>query len=283
MIPFQIGEIRHPKVGRNRYCGPGAVSALTGCDTQQAAALMRKHSGRYSIKSSTGGEVWSALRALGYSVEDIHVKTERYTNSNGTSYNRMPSLRNWLAQSKELRGSDAFLVSTPTHWLVIQGNRRVCSLSKGIVFVDEHQPCMKQQMSGAYRITKLREVNPASVVPVRKVKPQYQIDMDRSEKKARAKAMMLAKQYKLDVEWYSYETKDAGRPWSYVGPGILHEDDLVDPYEGDHTSRNWAHALEKVETYVQLLTPKENWSRVILNQYPNKEIASWPVMNWLTR
>lgn len=52
--------------GRNRYCGPAAVSAITGCTTDEAARLMRQRSGRRAIKGAYHYEVTAALRALGF-------------------------------------------------------------------------------------------------------------------------------------------------------------------------------------------------------------------------
>lgn len=39
-----------PAVGRNRYCGPGALAILLGLDTDEAAARLRAVTGRRAIR-----------------------------------------------------------------------------------------------------------------------------------------------------------------------------------------------------------------------------------------
>src|SRR5690242_4309825 len=51
----------HPALGKNRYCGPGALAMLFGCSTDEAAAVLREVSGKTYIK---GIEPAAMLRAV---------------------------------------------------------------------------------------------------------------------------------------------------------------------------------------------------------------------------
>lgn len=57
--------------GRNGYCGPTAVAALTGVSTEQASAIMRHVGGRRQIRGAYNHEVVGAVRALGYRVHEV--------------------------------------------------------------------------------------------------------------------------------------------------------------------------------------------------------------------
>lgn len=55
----------HPALGKNRYCGPGALAMLFGCSTDEAAAVLRDVSGRSSIKRIGAAEMLRAIERLG--------------------------------------------------------------------------------------------------------------------------------------------------------------------------------------------------------------------------
>lgn len=65
----------HPAIGKNRYCGPGALAMLTGCSTDEAARLIRQNSGQLYVKGAANKDVLAALFALGCTVRPVPVVT----------------------------------------------------------------------------------------------------------------------------------------------------------------------------------------------------------------
>lgn len=62
-----------PAVGRNRYCGPGALAILLGIDTDNAAARLRAITGQRAIYGAHTVDMVQALRGAkeGVTVEGV--------------------------------------------------------------------------------------------------------------------------------------------------------------------------------------------------------------------
>jgi hypothetical protein len=63
----------------NTYCGPAAISAVTGCTTAEAAAVLRDITGRKAIKACWTREILTALRRLGWHATLVSHEIERPT------------------------------------------------------------------------------------------------------------------------------------------------------------------------------------------------------------
>jgi hypothetical protein len=65
-------DVTHVSSGhRNRYCGPAALSALTGITAEDAARLLRKVTGKRSIKGCPTWGVVNALKEMGLEVKRV--------------------------------------------------------------------------------------------------------------------------------------------------------------------------------------------------------------------
>lgn len=99
---------------KDRWCGPAAISALTGRSREAAAIWIndfRKVPHYRTIKGSGLSEVIYTLGVFGWSCLPIGV-AERV---------RVAS----LAEASEHKPDVAFLVGTPRHWLVVQDGKVV--------------------------------------------------------------------------------------------------------------------------------------------------------------
>lgn len=143
-------QIRNVKDGKfkNRYCGPAAVSAITGCSTGVAAHLMRAHSGRRSIKGSFTGELRAAFDKLGYTMNPVSIGP-----SAGVT------IAQWLRETTRERRSRVFLLLIGHHWAVVQGKRYVCSLQREVCFYRD-APMRRARFHRAWEVTKTHGQRP---------------------------------------------------------------------------------------------------------------------------
>jgi hypothetical protein len=135
----------------------------------------------------------------------------------------------------------------------VQGRRFCCGLTQKPVSLKHDKVKRRARVAGVWKITYnqfdgeaiedlLPELNPDSAAA--KIK--------RCENSAAAKARRLAKKHdiEIEVEW------GFGRYTRILVWGCaLTMDSAVidDPYAGDHYAEDWQDALERVETYVELL------------------------------
>ena len=63
--------------GRNGYCGPAVISAITGCSTDDAARSIRENTGRGRITGVTDCELAITMAEFGFRVTEI-IGHEKY-------------------------------------------------------------------------------------------------------------------------------------------------------------------------------------------------------------
>ena len=56
----------HRITGRAKKCGPAAISAIAGVPTHEAAAVIRRLSGRYAVNGVYMDEIAAALEEFGW-------------------------------------------------------------------------------------------------------------------------------------------------------------------------------------------------------------------------
>lgn len=119
----------HVIKGKNSYCGPGAISALTGKTTDQVADVIKKAYNKPYVKRTTWSHLKTALQAFGY-IRRWPQRPEMvavHSHAAGTQY-RKPTLNNW----SKIMPQGEYIVNVPGHWVVIRkvGNR--------VTVVDNH-------------------------------------------------------------------------------------------------------------------------------------------------
>lgn len=106
-----------PVRGRNRYCGPAVVAALTGKTTDEAAFLLRQATGRGRILSVRPIELIGVLESLNFLVERFQLFDLKRDG---------PILKQWL-QAFTAPGMGAFLVATVGHFQIVSRGVLACS------------------------------------------------------------------------------------------------------------------------------------------------------------
>jgi hypothetical protein len=97
-------KLNQIKQANNRYCGPAAISIISGCDTDVAERLIQEQRGNSkNVIGSWTSEVRVALGKLGWRVEEIAVPDE----SLFSVLMKRPTIGVWL-------------VTVPGHFIVIE-------------------------------------------------------------------------------------------------------------------------------------------------------------------
>ena len=141
---MKIHTVTHGPRG-NRFCGPAALSALTGKATTETAAMLRHVSGRRQITGTTTGEMADALDQFNYGIlrvyDDTRAVKERMT------------LTGWLrlTQADRVAGR-VYLVEAGNHWMVISGRRYVDSITEDIVSIKDKQVMRRARVRAAFEI-----------------------------------------------------------------------------------------------------------------------------------
>ena len=229
--------LRAPVNTGNRFCGPAAISAITGIGTAEAATVIRSITGQKAVKGTSNWGCCRALGKLGYDTKQIQAK-----HPNGKTL----TLAGWLKTYKHLRTEGrVFLIAAGHHWQVISGRRYVCGIVKEVVSVRHEKVKRRAHVANVFEVIKAG-------------RPTFDFDalkkkvvVDSRIASARRKAQIIAKQYGIELEKH-WNAPDPGQPAEYWvhQPEWLTEE--TDPYAGDHLETGWPEILERVEAYAKL-------------------------------
>ncbi len=180
--------------GKNRWCGPSAVSFITGLSTDDVSLFIRNH---YNRRKCTGTYLWeigTVLNACGYALRPLHQFNDikpRWT------------LARWLKESKDLRTSGrVFLVDAGNHWQLVTGRRYACGIAKEIVSIKH--PKVKRRA----RVAFVAEIipQPHHLAKTEQVKldleahRQSRQKATRSRADARSSSLSKADKHNIDIE-----------------------------------------------------------------------------------
>lgn len=244
MSTATIKPVKRAAKGHNRFCGPAALSIITGVDTAEAAAVIRHVSRKRSVTGTSHWEILRSLSLLGYKatsaakVDPLNRKTN-------------PTLAAWL-KSDERDGKSLYLIAAGHHWQVVQGRRFCCGITKDIVSIRDEKVKRRARVTAAFKIEQERKVALTDVLPIKE--KTRKDDRARREEKARREAKRLAALHDIEIE--AYTSFDFGERHSSIivwGPRGVDLDGANDPFEGDHYADDWADALYRVQEYIKVL------------------------------
>lgn len=164
-----ITDIKHGSRGHNSFCGPGAISALTGITAERAAKLIRAERDKFNagtrgrrrgLARSTGAgsgisfaytvEVLDVLKQLGYQAERVE---KRYDQQYTDYLNK--TLRAWdrdvRLPAQRLR---PLLIVVSSHFVVVQGDKLVDNQLERIVTLSETDHYSRARIKRIYEITR---------------------------------------------------------------------------------------------------------------------------------
>ena len=220
---LKIKAVNHgkTKADQNRYCGPSAISAITGMTTGEAARLIRLESGQTAVRGTHTSH-------LLYALSKCNVRHER--RSFGLKLHRRtgPTLAGWLkATVKERTANRVFLIVAGWHWQLIQGRRYVCGIVKEPVSIKSKRIKRRARVAEVYELWCDQKV----VIPSQARKPK---SLDYNAKWRRLSKKLAEKlNVRLDVE------RDAVG-WAYWVN--------AEEVEGNQFCTNWTEVLERLKT-----------------------------------
>jgi hypothetical protein len=220
---LKLRPVNHAKGDTNKYCGPSAISAVTGMSSGEAARLLRHVNGSASIKGTYDRDMRSALALCGVRWWMFPEQTEGET------------LAAWLKATHGKRGGKVLLVIAGHHWQVISGNRFVCGQTKAVVELDHPKVHRRARVSAVYCLDAPKGVT----IPAVARKPKL-----KAPPTSRKAAIDLAKRLGVEIERH---TDLDSRPWYVSHPDLIDTPD--DPYDGDHYAHSWDEVLWRVHGY----------------------------------
>jgi hypothetical protein len=150
---MNLHPIKHGPKG-NRYCGPCALAAISNRQTDYAAKLLRKITGKRSITGTSHWAVHRALHEMGFGVRKVTYHQARPTKD------RM-SLAAWLKITPRPAGK-VFLLDAGNHWQVISGRRYVCGRIGEIVSIRDKRVKRRAKVEAAWEVYKLEDLRRAA-------------------------------------------------------------------------------------------------------------------------
>lgn len=223
-------RIHDVKPGKNRFCGPAALSAITGRSVDEIVAGFHANNPGDKVMGTHTWELHGVLKLYGLHLAGVP-----------TGYRK--TLAAWLKANKSIRTPGrVFLLAAGNHWVVVSGRRIVCGKVMKIVSVRDY-PHRRARVTEAWEIqgTLLRGVPEKIKARLTEKKAKAKAASKRSS--AMSKVRALAKEHAITIE----KEQDYWIVWP--PEGISDEDD---PYEGDHIAWDVNDVREAVETYVKL-------------------------------
>ena len=93
---MNIYPVTHGKGDKNRFCGPAAVSILTGMNTGEAARLIRHVTGKTLVAGTLGHHIDKALRRCNLYIDMV-------ANYGYREVKLRPTLSQWLKDTQTMR------------------------------------------------------------------------------------------------------------------------------------------------------------------------------------
>jgi len=233
-MPHIQNVIRKPR--GNRFCGPAVISALTGLDTDQTAALIREVSGKRQVTGTSAEYVKEVLNHCGLNATYVPGATRQ-------------TLASWLANNAyRLNPGRVYLIAAGNHWQLVECDSYVCGIVKQVVPVDHEMVKRRARVTQVYEI-KGEPRHPSLLDRIEKKRAQRKAELDAV---APAKRLLLKAKAEGIVEWDYWDDKEYPPSIIYPGEKLRDLDDDADPYEGDHTCDLWEDAVKMVERYRKL-------------------------------
>lgn len=248
--PIRLHPVRRDTKASNRYCGPAIISALTGLDTRDTAALIRSIYGRRQVTGSSHDELSKALTKLGFRMRFT-------TDLRDLPKRQRPTFVRWLRETKPGAGQ-TYLLAFGGHWALLQGRRYICGITKTAVPLSQ-VPHRRARVKLALVVEQQATMDYASVIaaiPSIAVKTTFL-----SQTADRMAVKRLAEPYGVEVDDSNRDKDDPnGTIWVY--PGSQWPKGLADPFDDEHYHDDYASAKAAIETYIAAIKGVERPSGV---------------------
>lgn len=234
-MKHQSTEPLHPVHGRNSYCGPAAISTITGASTDLAAKLIRRKTGAQSVKGAYFSDLAYAFDCLGFKASD------------GCGWQiggKYPTLSKWLSDHRN--PAFTYLVQVTGHWLVVRCDMLADSRHRTPTDIGSADG-MRCRVQRTWKMIETPETYRFDLMRA--------IEVEESDRRAGASKMAAARRMakKHGFEITSCREEFGGDSTGYmVYPGDLYEEcEHVDPYEGDHFADDALEVWHRSRVYAE--------------------------------
>jgi len=240
----------HKPHGKNKFCGPTALSALTGISKDDIAAIVREYSGRRAVMGMHNHEAFEVVNQLKGSMGTMAI---------GKPGGRT-TLAQWMAGRTDAQRAMLTLVNVTDHYVAVLGDNVVCSLQRGEKLNIASARCRNFRFVRAWHITLPAKVElPRALLAARKDRAL----LANRAKSDKAKVTALAGQLGIAIERDDWGSGDIRWILSCGDEALWHakldNDGLIADGEsieevfydavmgGESIMHDWAEALDKLE------------------------------------
>lgn len=215
------------KITGTRYCGPTALSAVSGLGTLEISRIIRD---KYEHQKYVKGLYASQLQCVLTQLKIRHVKT---------SYDFPLTLRRWREERQ--RPDATYIVWVTGHFLTVKDNRIVCTQNGGVEFDFDDSKYLRCRVMATFEICSEPTIEDDLILKTRrKVDPCY------------AKFRSLAKRFHVDVE-----RSETGTIWFYLPEHLIDSEfGGDDPLDNQHYGYNYQECYATLLEAVQPLIEK---------------------------
>ena len=235
---LKIRPVNHgtKKSDKNGYCGPSVISILTGMTTAESAKVINSFyvkRKRY-IKATNMWEISNGFFACGIDMAKIKIPKN------------IKTLDKWLDDTEYSRKDNIYLIASGGHWIIIQGNNYVCSMTKNIINMETENNTYVNQA----RRTHLRDVYILKSFSKGVKIPAHLFIKNKNKIKPYNKVKAFQKKYPELKLSYSIDTYDSEKIY-YVGSDTLEKiadsNPQIDDYRDEryHIVYSWDEVLEE--------------------------------------
>lgn len=222
----------HDITGKNRYCGPAVIAALTGITTDEAADAIRHHSGQRSVRGAFTIYVLRALR-------DFGIESSKIDGARGLT------LAKWSEVARGRRCT--FLVVAGNHFQIVKGDTYTCGRIRARVSLNDKLVSRRARVEEIYELSGAPR-RPTSLAHPCSIEAQRRKAAQRSaSNQARRQAVSLAEQHGCRIE-----VERVGGLCNYwvSAPDELesHQDY---PWYCDHVVYTWGEVSDRIRAIVE--------------------------------
>ena len=134
----------HRPHGKNRWCGPGAISILTGCSTDEASRLIRTVSGKTRTTGTSPRHLSLVLEAFGFEL----YRDEDYRD---LDTKKRPTLQKWFDR-KKIQPWDTYLIDAGHHFQILQGDLYIDNIVKDFIAFEDMDRGKRRRFGTAWQI-----------------------------------------------------------------------------------------------------------------------------------
>lgn len=225
--------------GKQLWCGPSAISAITGYSSDDAARVIRHHSGKRFVKGAAQRHVVAALRDFGVQCELL------YDAPKGKGQTFAQWRKNSVADRKN---GVVFLLVSGWHYQVVCGRKATCGRLRDIVSIRDKSLKQRSRVAQVWRLSLIgNRIQKPDVLMRRDVAKKMPRPVD-PERTAYAKARRLIKQHDMTVD-IDRVCADVVHYWVYADDATEAREDY--PWHGDHICTTWRDVLRRVEDIIE--------------------------------